>query len=131
MAAALLCIGCAPAEPAPRQWAALAEWRGAAISYDPASVRRRDDEVVEATIALDYPQAQQFQRVAYTRSEMRVHVDCLRRLVGSTDFSLFADGRRIRTGRSTAEWHPLRDEESAEWAWAPALCRKVEPPVTG
>jgi hypothetical protein len=130
MAAALLVMGCAPeAEPAPREWAALAEWQGAAISYDPASVLRRDDDVVEATIALDYPQAQRLQGVAYTRSEMRVQVDCAARLVGSTDFSLFADGRHVRTGRSTPEWHPLREDESAEWAWAPALCRKVEPPA--
>jgi hypothetical protein len=127
MAAVLLAAGCAPARPAPASWVPLAEWQGAAISYDPGDVERQPDGAVITTLALDYAVPQSFQETAYTRHEMRVHVHCGRRLVGSTDFSLYADGRRVRTGTLNAEWFPVRPEGSAESAWVPALCGILEP----
>jgi hypothetical protein len=131
MAAVLLAAGCAPARPAPEAWVPLAEWRGAAISYDPRTVERQPDGAWITTLALDYTVPQTFQETTYTRHEMRVHVHCGRQLVGSTDFWLYADGRRVRTGTLAAEWYPVRPEGSAESAWVPALCRMLEPGTAG
>lgn len=127
MGAVLLAAGCAPANPAPSRWVWLAEWENAVISYDPASVQRQPDGAVTATLALDYAVPQTFQQTAYTRHEMRVHVNCAERMVGSTDFLLYADGRRVRTGTHAAEWYAVRDEGTAESHWFPALCRLLEP----
>jgi|GEM_PF-6144146 len=131
MAVLLLAAGCGPGRPAPGEWVPLAEWQGAAISYHPASLRRQADGSLTATVALDYTVPQTFQQTAYTRHEMRVHVHCTQKLVGSTDFTLFAGGRRVRTGTSPAEWYAVREQGSAESAWFPALCRQVEPAATG
>ena len=94
MAAVLLAAGCAPGRPAPVGWVPLAEWQGAAISYDPRVVERQPDGAWVTTVALDYTVPQTFQETTYTRHEMRVHVHCARGMVGSTDYTLFADGRR-------------------------------------
>jgi hypothetical protein len=125
MAAALLAIGCAPARPAPSRWVALALWEGAAISYEPASVHRLPDGAVQAMLALDYTVPQMFQQAAYTRHEMLVHVHCAQRLVGSTDYRLFANGRQVRHGTNSPEWFAVREEGSAESVWFPALCRDL------
>ena len=126
MAAVLLAIGCAPARPAPSRWVALARWQDAAISYDPASVQRLQGGAVQALVALDYTVPQVFQQAAYTRHEMRVHVHCAQRLVGSTDFRLFANGRQVRHGTVLPEWYAVREAGSAESVWFPALCRDLE-----
>jgi hypothetical protein len=125
MAVALLVAGCGPVRPAPSAWVPLAEWQGAAISYLPSSVQRQPDGAYFATVALDYTVPQTFQQTAYTRHEMRVHVHCAQRLVGSTDYRLFANGRQVRHGTNSPEWFAVREEGSAESVWFPALCRDL------
>jgi hypothetical protein len=129
---AVLAAACAPsgpAAPAADRWVPLAEWEGVQISYDPTTLGPGQDGAVTAWLALEYAEPQTFQQTAYTRHEMAVHANCRQRRVASREYLLFdGGGRQVKAGTVPFGWSSVPERGTAESAWFPALCDRVNPP---